>query len=104
MVGVILLSEEHHWMGASMVKGNRRAISLFNMTESGKTFLELVMESIAHRVNIASDADRNFAWLKEYAASQAGDLVITPPRHLSVDDPEASMALLFGQLTRHERT
>jgi hypothetical protein len=104
MVGVILLSEEHHWMGASMVKDNRRAITLFNMTERETSYLELYKESVAHRINAADDVDRNLNWLIEYAATRANDLVITPPRMTRVEDPEQSMAVLFDQLTRHERT
>jgi len=128
MVGVILLSEEHHWMGASMVKDNRRAITLFNMTERESSYLELYKESVAHRINAADDSDRSFNWLNEYAATRANDLVIshlfpweltqteqyaatrandlviTLPRMTKVEDPETSMAVLFDQLTRHERT
>jgi len=104
MVGVILLSEDHHWMGASMVKDNQRAVALFNMTERETSYLELYKASVAHRINAADDADRNFKWLNEYAATRANDLVITPPRMTRVEDPEISMAVLFDQLTRHERT
>ena len=104
MVGAILLSEEHHWMGASMVKDNRRAIKLFNLTEREASYLELYKESVAHRINAADDDDRNFNWLNEYAATRANDLVITPPRLISVENPEQSMAVLFDKLTRHERT
>lgn len=104
MVGVILLSEEHHWMGASMVKDNRRAIKLFNMTERESSYLDLYKESVAHRINAADADDRNFNWLNEYAATRANDLAITPPRLISVEDPEQSMAVLFDRFTRHERT
>jgi len=104
MVGAILLSEDHHWMGASMVKDNQRAISLFNLTDRETSHLELYKESVAHRINAADVDDRNFNWLNEYAATRANDLVITPPRMTSVEDPEISMSVLFDQLTRHERT
>jgi hypothetical protein len=104
MVGVILLSEDHHWMGASMIKDNRRAIELFNMTEREASYLELYKESVAHRINAADEDDRNLNWLIDYAATWANDLQITPPRLISVEDPEQSMAVLFDKLTRHERT
>jgi hypothetical protein len=104
MVGAILLCEEHHWMGASMVKDNRRAIKLFNMTERESSYLDLYKESVAHRINAADADDRNFNWLNEYAATRANDLAITPPRLISVEDPEQSMAVLFDRFTRHERT
>ena len=104
MVGVILLSEEHHWMGASMIKDNRRAIRLFNMTERDQELLETCKDSLAFRVHITSDSDRNLSWLTAFALTWDNDLSVTPPRPLSVEDPEASMALLFDQLTRHERT
>lgn len=87
-----------------MVKDNRRAITLFNLTERESSYLDLYKESVAHRINSADDSDRNFNWLNEYAATQANDLVITPPRLISVEYPEQSMAVLFDQLTRHERT
>jgi hypothetical protein len=91
-------------MGASMIKDNRRAITLFNMTKRESSYLELYKESVAHRINAADEDYRSLNWLNEYAATRANDLVVTPPRMTRVEDPETSMAVLFDQLTRHERT
>ena len=99
-VGVILLAPEHHFLAAKTTGTNRRARILFGHEHVDAKRLDFAKASIEKRLKTDREHLSRIDNFRDYAARQANELVITPPRFIKVTEPAKQLMELFEEFVR----
>jgi len=106
-VGVVLLCPDAGFLAARTSANNNRSQRIFGRENVDGPRLNAAKAAIEARLRKDAAALRSLDDLKQFIATRANDLILTPPRSLKVVSPKQDLERLFRELvggrSLHER-
>jgi hypothetical protein len=97
-VGVLLFSPKHCFLKARTASDNQRIRRFFGSEGHDWQRINSFKQGIEERIQVESGTIRTLPDLERFIAKRANRLRITPPRSMSVADPEKALDQLFREL------
>lgn len=101
-VGVILFCPKKGFLAAKLAPDEARVRRFFGAEGYNATQLAVAKEALENTLETDRRAFETYEDLKRFAEIVANELVVTPPRPISVGDPEADLATLYSELVGEE--
>lgn len=97
-VGVVLMVPDREFIKARTAHGNDRVRRLFSLKGDRLEHLNSAKQAFEARFEVEGAHFRSAEDLVRFAATRGNELILTPPRSIKVDDPEAELGSLFDEL------
>jgi len=102
-VGVVLFCPELRFLKAKLTHRDDRLRRVFRGHDIDLRRIESAKKATAERLNGCQDDFQTLQDLNEFVASRGNDIVLTAPRPVKVNEPQAELTRLFAELVG-ERT
>jgi hypothetical protein len=103
-VGVLLSCPELTYLEARMSQGNDRVRRFFSGENVDLDGLDAAKRALTNRLRVNREAFGSLDDLVAFVDSRANDIVLTPPRTVKIEDPEATLNALFVDLVGTRKT
>lgn len=98
-VGVLLFCPELQFLKARIARNNRRIITFFGSAGHDRARLNAFKKGMEERLQTEGHDIRTLRDLELFIAKRANMLQITPPRPMTVTDPDKELEALFVEIT-----
>ena len=97
-IGVILFSPEDGYLRARTAPANDRVRKFFGATAGDLDQISAMKRMFERRLEVESGNIRDLAAFRRFASLLANELLVTPPRAVRVEEPDADLMQLFEEL------
>ena len=97
-IGVILFSPEDGYLRARTAPANDRVRKFFGSTAGDLDQISAMKRMFERRLEVESGNIRDLAAFRRFASLLANELLVTPPRAVRVEEPDADLMQLFEEL------
>lgn len=101
-VGVVLYVPAQRWLEVRISPSLKRVRRFFAPGRQELQRLQRALEGLEHRIDLARDEFDSEDSLARFAAARADVVSLTPPRVMTVVEPQAELELLYSDLVGEE--
>ena len=97
-IGVLLFCPERDFLKAMTARGNARIKRFFGREGHDWKRIRSLKSAIEERLEVEAPEIRTHEDLERFVQLRANEILISPPRSMSVDDPENDLKQLFAEV------